>query len=158
MNEKMLFDQFEFARNITLQVAQGITEENADLTPNGFSNTLRWQLGHIYVSVEGIVFHFAGEMPNLPVGYMELFNTGTKPSEWNITPPSVEEMLPLLTEQVKRVKETFGGRLDEKLAQPLPIGPLKLETIGELLSFASFHESEHIGIVKSLKNALKNEK
>lgn len=30
MNEKMLFDQFEFARNVTLKVAQGITEENAD--------------------------------------------------------------------------------------------------------------------------------
>jgi uncharacterized damage-inducible protein DinB len=154
MNEKMLFDQFEFARNVTLKVAQGITEENADVIPNGYSNSLRWQLGHIYVSVEGIVFHFANEIPNLPEGYMELFNTGTKPSEWKSTPPSIEEILPLLSEQVKRVRETFSGRLDEKIAQPLPIGSLQLETIGELLSFASFHESEHIGIIKSLKNAL----
>ncbi|WP_413305620.1 DinB family protein [Bacillus sp. 1P10SD] len=155
MNEKMLFDQFEFARNVTLKVAQGITEENADVIPAGFPNSLRWQLGHIYASVEGIVFHFANEMPNLPEGYMELFNTGTRPSEWTITPPSIEELLPLLAEQIKRVKETFTGRLDEKLAQPLPIGPLTLETIGELLSFASFHESEHIGIIKSLQNSLK---
>ncbi|WP_144549582.1 DinB family protein [Bacillus sp. X1(2014)] len=157
MNEKMLFDQFEFARNVTLKVVQGITEENADIIPSGYSNSLRWQLGHIYVSVEGIVFHFANETPNLPEGYMELFNTGTNPTDWKTIPPTIEEILPLLSEQVKRVKETFSGRLDEKIAQPLPIGPLKLETIGELLSFASFHESEHIGIIKSLKNALKEE-
>ncbi|MGG1674881.1 DinB family protein [Neobacillus sp. NRS-1170] len=157
MNEKMLFDQFEFARNVTLKVAQGITEENADVLPAGAPNSLRWQLGHIYVSVEGMVFHFANETPNLPDGFMELFNTGTRPSEWKTNPPAIEEILPLLSEQVKRVKETFTGRLDEKIAQPLPIGPLKLETIGELLSFASFHESEHIGIIKSLKNSLKAE-
>ncbi|WP_163103437.1 DinB family protein [Peribacillus alkalitolerans] len=156
MNEKMLFDQFEFARNITLKVAQGINEENADIIPNGFPNHLRWQLGHIYSSVEGIVFHFAGEKPNLPDGYMELFNTGTRPSEWKTTPPTIEEVIPLLTEQINRVKETFAGRLDEKVSKPLPVGPLQLETIGELLSFASFHESEHIGIIKALNIAVKN--
>jgi DinB superfamily len=66
MNEKMLFDQLEFARNITFKVAEGVTEENADLIPDGFPNSLRWQLGHIYTSVEGIVFHFANETMNLP--------------------------------------------------------------------------------------------
>ncbi|MFJ5761170.1 DinB family protein [Neobacillus sp. NPDC093182] len=71
-------DQLEFARNVTLKVAQGITEENADVIPNGYPNSLRWQLGHINVSVVGIVFHFANEIPNLPEGYMELFKTGTQ--------------------------------------------------------------------------------
>ncbi|MBY0147496.1 DinB family protein [Neobacillus niacini] len=155
MNEKMIFDLFEFARNATLKVAQGITEENADIIPNGFPNSLRWQLGHIYVAVEGIVFHFSNETPNLPDGYLDLFKTGTKTTGWNITPPSIEELIPLLSEQVNRVKETFAGRLDEKIANPFTMGSLKLETIGELLSYASFHESEHTGIVKSLKNALK---
>jgi hypothetical protein len=155
MNEKMLFDQFEFARMITLKVADGITEDYADVIPSGFSNSLRWQLGHIYASVEGILFHFANEKVNLPDGYLELFNTGTRPADWNVNPPKLEEIIPLLSEQVGRVKETFQGRLDEKIAQPLPIGPLKLESIGELLSFVSFHESEHIGMIKSLKNAVK---
>jgi hypothetical protein len=57
---------------------------------------------------------------------------------------------------VQRVRETFEGRLDEKLANPLPIGPLQLETIGELISFASFHESEHIGVIKTMKHAVKS--
>jgi hypothetical protein len=157
MNEKMLFDQLEFARNITLHLAKDISEQDSDLIPSGYPNSLRWQLGHIYTSIEGIVFHFADETMNLPEGYSELFNTGTRPSEWKTTPPMLEEIIPLLSEQINHVKETFSGRLEEKIAKPLPVGPLKLETIGELLSFASFHESEHIGIIKSLKNALKGE-
>ncbi|MFP7296760.1 DinB family protein [Neobacillus niacini] len=158
MNEKMIFDLFEFARNNTLKVAQGITEENADIIPNGYPNSLRWQLGHIYVAVEGIVFHFSNEIPNLPEGYMDLFKTGTKTTDWNATPPSIDELITLLSEQVNRVKETFAGRLEEKIANPFTMGTLKLETCGELLSYTSFHESEHIGIIKSLKNALKVEK
>jgi hypothetical protein len=156
MNEKMLFDQLEFARMITLKVAEGITEENADLIPDGFPNSLRWQLGHIYTSVEGIVFHFANETMNLPQNYGELFNTGTRPVDWNTTPPTIEEIKSLLSEQMKRVRETFEGRLDEKIQNPLPIGPLTLETIGELISFASFHESEHIGVIKTMNHAVKS--
>jgi hypothetical protein len=154
MNESKIFDQFEYARNATLKAAEGITEEIGDIIPNGYPNSLRWQLGHIYVAVEGIVFHFSNEIPNLPEGYMNLFKTGTKTTDWNTTPPSIEELISLLSEQVNRVKETFAGRLDEKITNPFTMGSLKLETIGELLSYASFHESEHIGIVKSLKNAL----
>lgn len=157
MNEKMIFDQFEFARNITLHVANDITEDNADVIPNEFPNSLRWQLGHVYASVEGIVFHMANETPNLPEGYAELFNRGTRPADWKTTPPKLDEIMPLLSEQVNRVKETFTGRLDEKLPQPKIADSLTLETVGELLSFASFHESEHIGCIKSLKNAIKGE-
>ena len=155
MNEKMIFDLFEFGRNSTLQAAKDITEENADVIPNGFPNSLRWQLGHMYASVEGIVFHFANETMNFPEGFVELFNRGTSPKDWKTTPPTLEEIIALLSEQQNRVKETFTGRLDEKISQPFSAGPLKLETIGELLSFASFHESEHIGIIKSLKQAVK---
>ncbi|MEA3318614.1 MAG: DinB family protein [Bacillota bacterium] len=155
MNEKMVVDQLEFARNIVLSLAKDVTENTADVVPAGYSNSLRWQLGHIYVAVEGIVFHNANETMNFPEGYGEVFNRGTRPSEWKVTPPTLEEIVSLLSEQVGRVKETFAGRLDEKISQPVPIGPLKLETIGDLLSFAAFHESEHIGVIKSLKNAVK---
>ncbi|MCM3732693.1 hypothetical protein M3196_13555 [Fictibacillus nanhaiensis] len=62
----------------------------------------------------------------------------------------------MLSEQVKRVRETFEGRLVEKIANPLPIGPLQLETIGELISFASSHESEHIGVIKTMNHAVKS--
>lgn len=158
MNEKLIFDLFEFARNNTLKVAEGITEENADIIPDGYPNSLRWQLGHIYVAVERIVFHFSNEIPNLPEGFIDFFKPGSKTTDWNLTPPSIEEILPLLSKQLIRVKETFEGRLDEKIENPFTMGSLKLETIGELLSYATFHENEHIGTIKSLKNGLKVEK
>ncbi|MDR7073267.1 DinB family protein [Fictibacillus barbaricus] len=158
MKENILFDQFEFARNLTLLVAKETTEENADVIFHGFPNSLRWQFGHILTSVERIVFQSSDEKVILPLAYEALFNQGTKPSEWKTPPPTIEEIVTLLSEQLKRVKETFRGRLDEKLSEPLIAGPLTLETIADLLSFAAFHESEHIGVIKSLLNALKGER
>jgi len=154
LSETILIRQFELARNSTLQLAKDITEENADLMPKGFKNSLRWQLGHIYTSVEGLLFHFANESVTLPDGYGELFNTGTKPADWKGNPPQIEELVPLLVEQLNRVKETFTGRSSEKLSKPVELGPMKFETIGELLSFVSLHESEHQGRIKSLKDGI----
>ncbi|WP_335869103.1 DinB family protein [Bacillus sp. 2205SS5-2] len=155
MNENLLMNQFEFARMIILNVGNEVTEEIADIIPKGFPNSLRWQLGHVYVTVEEILFYFANEKMNLPADYSELFSRGTKPSSWSSEPPAIEELFTLLKEQQSRVKETFSNRMDEKLSQTFEAGPLKLETIGEVLLFALFHESEHIGCIKSLKNAVK---
>lgn len=156
MNENVLLKQFEIVRGSTLQLAQDITEENADLVPNGLPNSLRWQLGHVYSSVEGLLFGSAGESVQLPEGFGELFGYGTKPSDWKGNVPKIEELVSLLSEQAGRVKETFAGRLDERLGKPFQLGPLQFDTIGELLSFISIHEGEHHGRVKALKDILKN--
>jgi hypothetical protein len=50
MKEEMIFNILEKVRANTLQNAEGITEEAADRMPEGFNNTIRWHLGHIYVA------------------------------------------------------------------------------------------------------------
>ncbi|WP_243387180.1 DinB family protein [Bacillus kexueae] len=155
MENRSLFNQYEFVRHVLLHNLNDVSEEMAQEIPDGFPHHLLWQAGHVYVSLEQIVFHFSGEPVNIPEGYAELFQKGTRPSEWTKEPPSLEEIKNILQEQMYRVKETFENRLDEKIAQPFEAGPLKLETIGELLLFSLFHESEHNGCIKGIKNGLK---
>lgn len=156
MNESILFNQFEMARNSTLHLAQDVTEEIADRVPNGLPNSLRWQLGHVYTSVESILFLATTGSNNLPEGYGKLFGFGSKPSEGQGNLPKIEEIISLLSGQLNRVKETFNGRLDEKLSNPLQFGPVQLNSIGEVLAFVTLHEGEHHGRIKALKDILKN--
>ena len=62
MNEA-IFNQLDFARGGTLKSVENVTEQEADIIPEGFANSIRWNLGHIYTVHEQFAFATAGERP-----------------------------------------------------------------------------------------------
>lgn len=155
LEEKMLFSQVDFYRKITLGLFEGIDEETADRIPSGFNNSIRWHLGHIYVAQENIALRHAGIEPNIPSQYKKLFEGGTKPSEWKLTPPALSELKDYLSTQPERIKTCLEGKLDQPIVLPFAIpGIVEFKTIGETLNFSLYHEGQHTGFIKALKKAL----
>jgi uncharacterized damage-inducible protein DinB len=154
MNESMIFNQLEMVRASTLHFLKKTSEEDADVKPNGYSNNIRWNLGHIYVVQEFLTFNFANEPMKLPENYVDFFAPKTSPTDWKMQPPALEELAKLLSEQTNRLTTTFSGRFDEKATKPFKAGPLEVSTLGELLLFNIYHESEHIGIMKGINKTL----
>ncbi|WJV30610.1 hypothetical protein QTG56_06100 [Rossellomorea sp. AcN35-11] len=57
-----------------------------------------------------------------------------------------------MEEQPRRVKEVFSGRLDEVGEKPFVLGEhTSFTTLGEVLSFANWHEGLHQGTITSIK-------
>lgn len=82
------------------------------------------------------MFQLSGKGRKLDPKYMELFSQGTRPSEWKMEAPSLEELAGELDKQGKLMVETFQNSLDEKLMQPFVVsGEYKLETVREALTF-----------------------
>ncbi len=67
------------------------------------------------------------------------------------SPPSLKELRDLLEDQPKRVKEAYTGRLDEQGEKPFDLGTVTFTTLGEVLSFANWHEGLHQGTITSIK-------
>lgn len=152
--DQALFKQLAFVREVTLQLVKDVSEQEADVVPDGFNNNIRWNLGHIYLVQEVFAFARAGEIPKIPDGFVEWFNMGTKPADWEQAPPSLEELSGLLREQIKRIEETFMNRLQERSAQPMAIRTLNLETVEEFLTFSLYHEGTHTQVIKSIKRLI----
>ncbi len=136
MNEHMLFQQMEFIRFRTLSALEATTEKQADVIPSGFKNSIRWNLGHILLSQENLLYSFVGEndKKSLPAHYGELFGFNTSPHTWKEeTPPSLHELREELSAQTKRMKEAFSGRLGEEGQKPF--------TLGEKFSFTTLGRS-----------------
>lgn len=146
-----LFDQLAFVRSLCLQVVQDVSEQEADIIPDGFNNNIRWNLGHVYLVQEMLAFSTAGEEAKLPEGFKTWFSMGTKPGDWEQAPPTLPELCQLLTEQTESIAETFAGRLDEASVHPKNIRNLSLQTIGEFLSFSIYHEGTHSQTMKMYK-------
>lgn len=154
--EHFLFNQMAFVRNQTLNLLEGITEEMADRIPEGFRNTIRWNLGHIYVVTERLAFQYLGFPQQLPEGFKEQFEYGTSPL--NATSnhvPTLLELESLLKAQQVRIRETLPDHLEKKIIPPYTTSAgMTLETPEQFLSFNLYHEGMHLSVIKLYKALL----
>jgi len=147
---ELVFKGFNLTRSFLLKNLEALEEAVVDVQPDGFNNTIHWHVGHILTVAEQFMFGFPKKSTNLPAQYMEIFATGTKPTDWNSDIPSLNELIGQLKEQIKRINEIPAESLSEKLPAPF----LGQETFGELANFAIFHESTHLGQIQSMKRVI----
>lgn len=152
--EEMLFKQMQFVRKRTIAALDATTEKLADEMPGNVKNSIRWNLGHIFVSQDTLLYPFIGENHHVPKSYLELFGMGSSPHEWKTEAPTLQEVRNLLVEQPTRIQIDFAGKLEEKIQQPFKLGDHELTTLGELLSFAIWHEGLHQGAINTIKRAV----
>lgn len=136
-------------RQILLHQVQSIQEDLFDNQPEGFNNTIRWNIGHIIYCMDKYLTLSFGSPSKIPSQYEELFNSGTKPSDWTIIPPSKEELVQILQEHLSDFSELKPESLDKILQPPFEMGPFHFTTAGELLNFSLMHESIHLGTISS---------
>ncbi|WP_223700938.1 DinB family protein [Sutcliffiella deserti] len=152
-SEALLFKQLSFVRNRTNLILETTSEELADRMPNGFRNSIRWNAGHIFLTMDTLLYSFAGKEHYVPLSYFKLFQMNTSPAGWGSEPPNMDEIKGHLLDQTDRIKKDFTGRLDEKIVKPFQIGDYKLDTLAEVLGFANWHEGLHQGVMNSIKRA-----
>lgn len=145
-------------RQMVIQQIQAISEELFDAQPDQFNNTIRWNVGHIAFTNEyflslGLPIEF-----NLPDNYAQLFNTGTKPSDWNDIPPTKEQLIQNLSSQLASFSDIPSSVFDQQMHPPIELGPLKFETFGEVFNFATVHETMHFATISCLLKVLQYQK
>jgi hypothetical protein len=147
--EQTIFHHMETVREITERKIQEIPEDILDIIPHGFNNNIRWNFGHIAFVQEKLVYELLGEGMNIPKDYEQLFGAGTKPVEWQETPPSITEIAEILTEQKTRIKDFLKGRLHENLPTTFTNrGGITFYTVGEVFLYSFYHEALHIESIK----------
>lgn len=152
MDIKTLLDHYRFVRSNTLSILKNVTEEASDLIPEGHNNSIRWNAGHTLVS-EALFFGALLDNPKAQQ-YVNLFKPGTSPREYESTPPSLEEIITLLQSQQSELEKVFESRINDTLPKPIPIGPVELKTVEDVVHFSIYHEGIHQGTMKALKNSI----
>ncbi|WP_019640425.1 DinB family protein [Paenibacillus fonticola] len=136
-------------RQVVLQQVQAIPEELFDIHPEGFNNTIRWNIGHMIFWMDKYSTLSFGFPSSIPAQYEELFNSGTKPLDWTTAPPSKDELTQLLMKQLSSFSELKPELLDKSLVSLFEIGPFQFNIAGELFNFALIHEAIHLGTISS---------
>jgi hypothetical protein len=155
MNDELLLDQLQFSRNNVLRHLESVNEKNSIRIPDGYNNSVLWNVGHILLAMEDALFKATGRKFMLPEQYRFLFDGGTKPKEWTVELPSLTLLIEQLRDQTDRVRQTFKGQLKEELPTVIHFSGLPpLTTVAENLSLALLHEGQHIGYIMAIKHSL----
>jgi hypothetical protein len=141
--------QSELTRGALISFVNELDEKIIDVQPDGFNNTIRWHVGHLLVSAEGLMFGYPEHSNHIPESYNAMFKTGTKPSDWgNAEVPTLSALIESLEKQTVRLNELSEEFLAGKLPFQFPVG--NPQTYGEMFEFVMFHEAYHLGQMKAM--------
>lgn len=150
---EVLFKQLNTYRSELLELVDDISEEEAEITPKGFNNNIRWNLGHVILDQYLWIQVLTKDDPPIPMAYNQWFGYGTNPSHFTDETPSFSELISLLREQPRIIEERYRGRMEEEFA-PTDMG---MHTIEQVLVRTIFHEGLHMGAIIAIKRQIKNQ-
>ncbi|MGY4691755.1 DinB family protein [Salibacterium sp. K-3] len=151
---ELIMNQFDVTRKFFIQTVESTPEEIVDTQPEHFNNTIRWHIGHVLTSTETILGYPDISKSQLPEGYGELFEMGTKPGDWTREVPSVEELTRHLKDQANRIQQIPVNRLNVTLEEPLSFPFEGVQTFEDLAGLLCMHEGIHMGQISAMKRII----
>jgi hypothetical protein len=147
------FDITTTSRKIVSQFLENHTLEQLNKIPEGFKNNLIWNIAHIVVTQQLLVYKFSGLPMIVSEELVQKYMKGTKP-EHNATNAEVDEIRSLLLKTINQTKEDFDNKIFKSYQEYPTSTGFTLKSAEDAMSFNNFHEGLHIGIMMSIRKFL----
>ena len=102
-----IFKIWETSRKQYLKFFDGYTLEQLNRIPEGFSNNLIWNIGHIIVAQQGLVYRLSGLPTYITDEMTDTYKNGSKPTAMT-TQAEVDELKVLLMTLMEKTKDDFA--------------------------------------------------
>ena len=144
------FRTWETNRNIYLSFLENYNLEQLNTVPEGFSNNLIWNIAHIVVTQQLLVYKLSGLPMIVSDEMVEKYKKGTKP-EQEVTQAEVDEIKSLMFTTINKTKEDYESGIFKNFQEyPTSTGFI-LKNVADAMAFNNFHEGLHIGILMCLR-------
>ena len=100
------FEIIRTSRKLTSQFLDNYSLEQLNKIPEGFSNNLIWNIAHVVVTQQILVYKLSGLPMIVSDGFVEKYRKGTKP-EGDISQEELEEIKSLLFETIIKTEADY---------------------------------------------------
>lgn len=147
------FKIWETCRKHYLSLIGQYSLEQLNKVPDGFSNNIVWNLGHIIVAQQGLVYRLSGLPMHISDEMRATYMNGTKPLG-TTTQEEIDELKSLLISLVEQTREDYlSGKFVTYNEYTTGTG-YNLKSLEEAMEFNNLHEGIHFGIIMSIKKFL----
>lgn len=144
------FKIWETNRNIYLKLLNHYTLEQLNTIPVGFSNNLVWNLGHIIVAQQGLVYRLSGLPMNVSMEMYDLYKNGSKPTG-TTTRAEVDQLKEMLLPLMHTtIADYHSGKFTGYTEYTTSTG-FTLSSTEEAIAFNNYHEGLHLGLMMNIR-------
>jgi hypothetical protein len=141
------------SRKMMAPFLENYTLEQLNVIPEGFSNNLIWNIAHVIVTQQLLVYKLSGLPMNVSDEMVEKYKKGTKPEE-AATQTEVDAIKALLFQTIDQTAVDFDNKIFNNFTEyPTSTGFI-LKSTEEAIAFNNFHEGLHLGVLMSIRKFL----
>lgn len=127
--------------------------EQLNKVPPGFSNNLIWNIAHIIVSQQLLVYGQSGLTPIVREELIGNYRGGTKP-ELDLSQKEADEIRSLLFTTIEKTEQDYYNKEFKTFTERKTQLGFTLSTVEDGISFNNYHEGIHLGIMMSIRKFL----
>lgn len=147
---KSTFNVTRVSRQVYDRFFDNYTTEQLNTIPAGFSNNLIWNIGHIVVSQQMLMYLASGNTPIVSMELIDRYKRGTRP-EGDATAEEIAEIRSLLFTLVDKSEEDYNAGMFTTYAERKTELGFTLTSIEDAIEFNNYHEATHLGIMMSIR-------
>lgn len=138
------------SRKIIAQFLDNYSLEQLNKVPHGFNNNLIWNIGHIVVVQQMLVYNLSGLPMMVSQEMVDLYKRGTKP-EHQVTQAEVDVIRGLLTSTIDQSEKDFADGIFKSYSEFTTMTGFNLKSAEEAMAFNYYHEGVHTGVMMSIR-------
>lgn len=147
-----VFEVIKASRKALLSLVEGLTTEQMNKIPTGFSNNLAWQMGHLVVSQQILCYKLSNNELIIDPALVDKYRNGSKPEAF-ISAEEITQIKAYLLDTIDQLEKDLGT---DKFANytPYTISTYKgltLEKIEDAIKFIVSHDGLHYGCSLMMK-------
>lgn len=144
------FEINKTSRNVLLTFLENYSLEQLNTIPEGFSNNLIWNIGHIIVVQQMLVYNLSGLPMMISDEMVSKYKKGTKP-EHNVTHEEINEMKLLLFSTLEKTRKDFAENRFQNYNVFTTMSGFTVKSASDAMVFNNYHEGIHTGIIMQIR-------
>ena len=138
------------SRKLYLNFFENYSLEQLNKIPQGFSNNLIWNIGHIIVAQQSLIYKGSNLSMHISDELFNLYKLGTKPTG-KTTQAEVDELKEFLISLISKTEADFQKGIFSTYNERTTNTGFHLASIKDALEFNNYHEGLHLGYMMCIK-------
>lgn len=143
-------DVLRQTRRSLVAVVDAIPEAARTVIPDGFSNHVLWNLGHVVVTERLLVYGLSGLPLGVPDDWVAAFRKGSRPADGEAAAP-YDALRQSALDLPDRTEADYRGGRFETYREYRTTPGVVLASVEDAVRFNLYHEGIHLGAILALQ-------
>ena len=140
-------------RKILASFLNSLTLDELNKSPEGFSNNIIWNIGHIIATQQLLVYNLSGLSMHVSENFIKKYGKGSKPNT-HISKEEMDEIKTLLFSTLEQTQQDYKNGIFKDFKAYTTSTKSTIKYVQEAIQFNNYHEGIHLGYILAMKKSL----